>query len=205
MLCWCSLFHILANKVRNWLTMYRISKNFCCVALEIAKLFSLVFNLRSQQWFGLFIELQKSNSRQIQIPLSGKRTRAGPGSHQLLILEQNNKQKSTLGSVLAWISLNVFTLMVGAFKARQQNQDWDVASDRMNRLTSHAANNHIMKNTNPHHFSNEQLFARIIILSFSGIAEAGQRGSRSGENLQHFEKLHKMHHLDFYNVDFQNL
>ena len=106
---------------------------------------------------------------------------------------------------LALISLNVLTLMVGAFKARQQNQDWDVASDRMNRLTSHAANNHIMKNTNPHHFSNEQLFARIIILSFSGIAEAGQRGSRSGENLQHFEKLHKMHHLDFYNVDFQNL
>ena len=95
--------------------------------------------------------------------------------------------------------------MVGAFKARQQNQDWDVASDRMNRLTSHAANNHIMKNTNPHHFSNEQLFARIIILSFSGIAAAGQRGSRTGENLQHFEKLHKMHHLDFYDVDFQNL
>lgn len=75
-----------------------------------------------------------------------------------------------MSSVVAWISLNVFTLMVGAFKARQQNQDWDVASDRMNRLTSHAANNHIMKNTNPHHFSNEQLFARIIILSFSGIA-----------------------------------
>ena len=63
-----------------------------------------------------------------------------------------------MASVLAWISLNVFTLMVGAFKARQQKQDWDVASDRMNRLTSHAANNHIMKNTNPHHFSNEQLF-----------------------------------------------
>ena len=96
--------------------------------------------------------------------------------------------------------------MVGAFKARQQNQDWDVASDRMNRLTSHAANNHIMKNTNPHHFSNEQLFARIIILSFSGIAADSQRGSRrSRENLQHFEKLHKMHHLDFYDVDFQNL
>jgi hypothetical protein len=64
-----------------------------------------------------------------------------------------------------------------------------------------------MKNTNPHHFSNEQLFARIIILSFSGIADGRpvRRAARGGENLQHFEKLHKMHHLDFYDVDFQIL